>query len=143
MICFPVGNKEMIISAAKVHIIFRKSKRFSRNIPSLEKKSGKCLGILKKSVNFAPGFERKVGRVNDRAGLEIRYTLLGIGGLNPSPSANMKKAERSAGNHTSFSFLFMYLPCIYYTFITHYFLFITRYAIKSSINSRFTLFNND
>ena len=29
----------------------------------------------------------KVGRVNDRAGLEIRYTLMGIGGLNPSPSA--------------------------------------------------------
>ena len=30
---------------------------------------------------------RKVGRVIDRAGLEIRYTLMGIGGLNPSPSA--------------------------------------------------------
>ena len=30
---------------------------------------------------------RKVVRVNDRAGLEIRYTLMGIGGLNPSPSA--------------------------------------------------------
>ena len=33
---------------------------------------------------------RKVGRVIDRAGLEIRYTLLGIGGLNPSPSATWR-----------------------------------------------------
>ena len=31
--------------------------------------------------------ERRVGRVIDRAGLEIRYTLMGIGGLNPSLSA--------------------------------------------------------
>ena len=38
----------------------------------------------------------KVGRVNDRAGLEIRYTLSGIGGLNPSPSA--KGASLSAFN---------------------------------------------
>ena len=30
-------------------------------------------------------------RVIDRAGLEIRYTLMGIGGLNPSPSAKRKK----------------------------------------------------
>ena len=29
--------------------------------------------------------------VIDRAGLEIRYTLMGIGGLNPSPSAKRKK----------------------------------------------------
>ena len=35
--------------------------------------------------------KRKVGRVIDRAGLEIRYTLMGIGGLNPSPSAKRKK----------------------------------------------------
>ena len=28
--------------------------------------------------------------MNDRAGLEIRYTLSGIGGLNPSPSAKKK-----------------------------------------------------
>ncbi len=32
----------------------------------------------------------KVGRVNDCAGLEIRYTLSGIGGLNPSLSAQTK-----------------------------------------------------
>ena len=38
--------------------------------------------------------KRKVGRVIDRAGLEIRYTLMGIGGLNPSPSA--KGASLSA-----------------------------------------------
>ena len=35
--------------------------------------------------------KRKVGRVIDRAGLEIRYTRMGIGGLNPSPSAKRKK----------------------------------------------------
>ena len=42
--------------------------------------------------------KRKVGRVIDRAGLEIRYTLIGIGGLNPSPSAKrsltLRKTER-------------------------------------------------
>ena len=29
----------------------------------------------------------------DRAGLEIRYTLTGIGGLNPSLSANQQKGN--------------------------------------------------
>ena len=39
--------------------------------------------------NLFRSLNRKVGRVIDRAGLEIRYTLLGIGGLNPSPSAEI------------------------------------------------------
>ena len=44
---------------------------------------------LDKMRNYSLLFSliRKVGRVIDRAGLEIRYTLMGIGGLNPSPSA--------------------------------------------------------
>ena len=43
-------------------------------------------------LNFAAANQRRrVGRVIDRAGLEIRYTLMGIGGLNPSPSAKLKR----------------------------------------------------
>ena len=36
---------------------------------------------------------RRVGRVIDRAGLEIRYTLMRIGGLNPSLSARTNKGN--------------------------------------------------
>ncbi len=91
--CFTNGNKEMIISPAKVHIIFVTSKRFSEKRAVGQEKNKIYLDILKKSVTFAPDFRGKVGRVNDRAGLEIRYTLLGIGGLNPSPSANKVKIK--------------------------------------------------
>ena len=57
---------------------------------------------LKKTAGISSlmGFhfsKRKVGRVIDRAGLEIRYTLMGIGGLNPSPSAKRKKGNRRNG----------------------------------------------
>ena len=46
----------------------------------------------------------------DRAGLEIRYTLSGIGGLNPSLSASIAK-----GSHNRFPFLvaaYQLLICI-------------------------------
>ena len=63
-------------------------------------------------------FNRKVGRVIDRAGLEIRYTPFGyrgfesltfrksIGGLNPSPSA-----KRSSTNNRGTLFLILYFLC--------------------------------
>ena len=46
---------------------------------------------------------RKVGRVIDRAGLEIRYTLMGIGGLNPSPSAR----TRNPASQKTYGILFL------------------------------------
>ena len=58
-------------------------------------------------ISSLMGFQfskRKVGRVIDRAGLEILYTLMGIGGLNPSPSARQKKGSRFIND-----FLFLFL----------------------------------
>ena len=64
---------------------------------------GEKFGILKKRSYFCSAFRaRKVGRVIDRAGLEIRYTHLGIGGLNPSPSAKPKGCV--ASTHPFFHF---------------------------------------
>ena len=53
----------------------------------MKKTTEKFCWFEKKHYLCTAKSRRRVGRVIDRAGLEIRYTLMRIGGLNPSLSA--------------------------------------------------------
>ena len=61
------------------------------------------LVVSKKSINFAPAkCERKVGRVIDRAGLEIRYTPFGYRGFESLTFRKMKKEVAKTASFFSF-----------------------------------------
>ena len=63
-----------------------------KKLCKFEKKHYLCTAIqIRRYLNNFKAW--RVGRVIDRAGLEIRYTLMGIGGLNPSLSASNVKGN--------------------------------------------------
>ena len=66
-----------------------------KKLCKFEKKHYLCTAIqIRRYLNNFKAW--RVGRVIDRAGLEIRYTLMGIGGLNPSLSAKLNGSRKKA-----------------------------------------------
>ena len=89
----------------QIEIRAQKTNGFSCFFYCFEKKREEYLVHQKKSCNFAGAKKkRKVGRVIDRAGLEIRYTLFGYRGFE---SLTFRKERRSRKGFLLFFYVSM------------------------------------